>query len=131
MSGGKEEVEVGENKQSQDFTSKVNIPKNKENARSGSTKNAGTDDDAEKQDGQVPSSSEHKDGDSDLQDKDTDHQERDSDETMTEELATADEIVKDKANRTKVARSVPPPLADWNRSQSFPQGDGQLNKQDR
>jgi len=79
---------------------------------------------SEHQNGQLRSS-EHQNG----QLRSSEHQnghDVDSDETLTEDPKTSRE-----RGSQKKKRVMGPPLADWNRSQSFPQHTGQLTKQDR
>jgi len=67
-----------------------------------------------------------------------DNQDVDSDETLTEEgpkerrqRQENEREEDDHEYLGKKKRQVPPPLADWNRSQSFPPGNGELQKQSR
>jgi len=123
---GEETTTSSTDKKSQEFTFTSKVFTTSENPRSESGENRGKE---EKQlDGR--DKAEVKDGDDDLQEGDNDLQDRDSDGTMTEELVKEKES--DPRNtEVKAPRIVPPPLADWNRSQSFPQGSGQPSKQER
>ena len=67
-----------------------------------------------------------------------DNQDVDSDETLTEEGPKERRLLREEDHDAEVGeygekkkRKVPPPLADWNRSQSFPPGHGELQKQTR